>query len=69
MRKLIGIEVGGNILGVLVNNDWKTGDFHFIVLDIYHEQPKGADSAAFGISLGLLGFRISIGGMYEQKKH
>ena len=47
-------------MAILLNNGWKSGDWHLILLDFYNEQPLDSDDGVFGINIGLCGITIGI---------
>ena len=68
MRHLV-IEIGENTMFIIsLINGWGTGGFHLFVFDVFHEQPKGKDNGVYGVSFGLLGFKLQVGCKYEKQK-
>lgn len=51
---------------VSIHNGWNTGDLHFLLFDIFHEQPMDLNSGVAGIAMGVIGFKIQIGIKYEK---
>lgn len=55
-----------------LHSGWKTGDLHFVVFDIFHEQPpdifdhNGDMFGVFGVKVGLFGYYFAIGIRYEK---
>jgi hypothetical protein len=47
-------------MGIIINNGWKSGDWHLLLLDCYHEQPLGKSDGVYGLNLGMFGFTIGI---------
>lgn len=49
-------------------NGWKSGDWHFLVFDIFHEQPQDLSFGVVGVRIGVFGFFTQIGFKYEKIK-
>lgn len=45
---------------IYIDNGWITGDWHLILIDIFHEQPPHETGGVFGFGFGLLGIKIGL---------
>jgi len=49
-----------NNMGIIINNGWKSGDWHLLLIDVYHEQPLGKSDGVYGVNLGIFGITLGI---------
>jgi hypothetical protein len=52
---------------IFLNNGFKTGDWHLIKFDIYHEQPPQEKGGVFGLNIGLMGFVLGFMVHYDKQ--
>ena len=51
---------------ITISNGWANGDWHLILIDLYHEQPSQKAEGVFGFNLGLFGFCVGVMFHYER---